>query len=246
MQRVLPRVTGFQIALTRMLLGALVIATPAIAQKAPQEITLGYNVTRSGVAIAVIEERFEAKDGAFHITSDSSAVGLLALFQPRPARFSSSGRVNEHGLRPERFEAGRGPDDLRRVAADFDWRQSRLTVQHDGREDTLPLPAGTQDRLSVMYQFMFIDFGKIAQLEVAMTNGRKLDRYHYIVTPGVEIDTTLGRIATVHLAKRREPGDSGNEVWLSPAHANLPVKMVVTESDGARYEQTITRLNMRL
>ena len=231
--------------LTRILLGALVIATPAIAQGVPREITLAYNVTRAGVSIAIIHERFEAGEGAFHITSHSNAVGLFALFQPRPARFSSSGRMGERGLQPERFEAGRGPDDPRRVAADFDWRHSRLTVRHDGREDTLSLPPGTQDRLSVMYQFMFIDFAKVRQLEFAMTNGRKLDRYHYSVTPGVEIDTALGRIATVHLVKRRDPGDSGTEVWLSPAHAHLPVKMLVTESDGARYEQAIMRLDLR-
>jgi hypothetical protein len=138
--------------LLRILLGALVIATPAIAQKVPQEIALSYNVTRGGVSIAVIQERFEAREGAFHITSESNAVGLFTLFQPRPARFSSSGRLTERGLQPERFEAGRGAADPRRIAADFDWRQSRLTVKHDAREDALPLPAGTQDRLSVMIE----------------------------------------------------------------------------------------------
>lgn len=234
-----------ELVLIRIVLGALVIATPAIAQKVPQEVTLSYNVTRGGVSVAVIHERFEAKEGAFRITSDSNAIGLLALFQPRPARFSSSGRVTERGLQPERFEAGRGADDTRRVEADFDWPQARLTVRHDGREDSLPLPAGTQDRLSVMYQFMFVPFGKIKHLEFAMTNGRKLDQYHYSVTPGVEIETALGRIATVHLVKRRDPGDSGTEVWLSPAHAHLPVKMLVIESDGARYEQAIKQLDLR-
>ena len=99
---------------------------PAIAQKVPHEIALAYNVTRGGVSIAVIQERFEAREGAFRI------------------------------------------------------------------------------------------------------------------------ETALGRIATVHLVKRREPGDSGAEVWLSPAHAHLPVKMLVIESDGARYEQAITRLDLRL
>jgi hypothetical protein len=227
------------------LLGALVLGGPALARKPPQEVTASYNVKRGGVSIAVVEERFEATEREFNIASETSAVGLFVLIQPKPARFTSIGRIIERGLQPRRFEAARGPDDPRRVSADFDWAQSRLTFRHDGREQSVALPAGAQDRLSVMYQFMFMDFEKIRQIEVAMTNGRKFDRYFYSVTPGVEIDTDLGRLSTVHLTRRREPGETQTEIWLSPAHANLAVKMVVVEDDGARYEQTVTRLDIR-
>ena len=61
-----------------------------------------------------------------------------------------------------------------------------------------------------------------------------------------EIETSLGRLTTMHLAKLHDPGETETEVWLSPAHSHLPVKMRVIESDGARYEQTITRLEVRL
>lgn len=229
----------------RILLGLLLVAMPAMAQKPPREVALSYNVKRGDLPIAIIEERFEAGEREFHISSETRAVGLFALIQPKAARFSSSGRVTERGLQPQRFEAGRGEDDPRRVAADFDWAQSRLTIRHDGREDTFPLPAGTQDRLSVMYQFMFIDFEKLKDLAVPMTNGRKLGNYAYAVNRGVEIDTPLGRMATLHLTKRHDPGETRTELWLSPAHAHLPVRMLVIEEDGARYEQTVTRLDMR-
>ena len=229
-----------------VLLGTLLAATLAYAQKVPQEVTVSYSVKRGGASIAVIEERYEATEQGFHISSETSAVGLFVLIQPRPARFTSSGRIVERGLQPRRFEAGRGADDPRRVSADFDWTQSRLTFRHDGREDAVALPAGTQDRLSVMYQFMFIDFEKLRHLDIAMTNGRKFDKYHYTVTPGVEIDTALGRLPTLHLVRKSGPGETQTEIWLSPAHANLPVRMVVVEDDGARYEQAVTRLDMRL
>ena len=233
-------------AFSRLLLCALFVATPAIAQKPPQEIALSYSVKRGGVAIAVIDERFEAGAEGFQISSATSAVGLFVLIQPKAALFASSGHITERGLQPRRFEAGRGADDPRRVSADFEWGQSRLTIKHDGREEVLALPAGTQDRLSVMYQFMFIDVDKLQHLEIALTNGRRLSKYFYAVTPGVEIDTALGRLQTLHLIRRSDPGNPQTEIWLSPAHANLPVKMVVIEEDGARYEQTITRLDMRL
>ena len=78
-----------------------------------------------------------------------------------------------------------------------------------------------------------------------MTNGRKLDRYRYSVEPGVEIDTPLGRLETVHLEKQREPNESAAELWLSPKHRHLPVRMVVVEKNGSRYEQIATRLDIR-
>jgi hypothetical protein len=233
-------------AFTRVLLCALLVAMPAMAQKPPQEVAVSYSVKRGSVAIAIVEERFEAGEQGFRISSETSAVGLFVLIQPKAARFTSSGRITERGLQPRRFEAGRGTDDPRRVSADFDWAQSRLTIKHDGREQTLALPDGTQDRLSAMYQFMFIDLENRRHVEIAMTNGRKFDNYLYTVTPGVEIDTALGRLPTLHLIKRRDPGETQAEIWLSPAHANLPVRMLVIEEDGARYEQTVTRLDMRL
>jgi hypothetical protein len=78
-----------------------------------------------------------------------------------------------------------------------------------------------------------------------MTNGRKLDRYRYTVTPNVEIDTPLGRISTLHLVKQHRPDESATEVWLSPQHRFLPVKVMVQEEDGARYEQFVTRLEIQ-
>ena len=52
-------------------------------------------------------------------------------------------------------------------------------------------------------------------VEFPMTNGRKLDRYRYQVTPDVEIDTPIGRLKTLHLVKQREGNESAAEVWLA-------------------------------
>jgi hypothetical protein len=96
-----------------------------------------------------------------------------------------------------------------------------------------------------MYQFMFYDYAGRQHIEFPMTNGRKLDLYRYTVTPDVEIDTPLGRMSTLHLVKQREPGDSETEIWLAPEHRYLPVKMVIVEDDGVRYEQLVSRLEVQ-
>jgi hypothetical protein len=192
-----------------------------------------------------MNETFEANDGGYRIVSESHAVGLLALLERQPLRLTSSGRLTAAGLRPQLFEGKRGDADPRKVRADFDWQGKQLTIARDGRTDTLPLPPGTQDRLSAMYQFMFLVPHRSQELEFSMTNGRKLDQYRYTVHSGVEIETRLGRMSTVHLVKQHRPDESGTEIWLAPQHRYLPIKLLILEEDGSRYEQVLTKLEIK-
>lgn len=233
-----------------LLPAALLAPALAWAAAAPQpqsvsSVSANYNVYMNGGHIAVMNETYEAKAGEYRLVSESRAVGLLALFQRQPLVFTSAGKLTESGLQPLRFEGKRSEADPRRVRGEFDWQAGQLTIEHGGRAESLPLPRGAQDRLSIMYQFMFLAPEKARRMEIAMTNGRKLGHYQYTAQPGVEIETPLGRLATVHIVKQHRPDESGTEIWISPQHRFLPVKMLVIEEDGARYEQVITRLEIR-
>ena len=217
----------------------------AAATPAPQTISAGYDMFRNGMHIATMTETFEATDGGYRITRDSEAVGLLALFIREPLRIVSSGRLTASGLQPQFFEGKRSDADPRRARADFDWPAKQLTLTRDGRTETLNLPPATQDLLSSMYQFMFLDLETLRRFELSMTNGRKLDHYLYTINRGVEIDTPIGRMTTIHLVKQHRPDESGTEIWIAPQHRNLPVKMLIQEEDGARYEQVITKLEIK-
>jgi hypothetical protein len=223
---------------------ALALPCAAAVPPAPQSISASYDMYRNGGHIAVMSEQFEAKDGGYRIVSETQAIGLFRLFERVPLRFVSTGKLSTEGLQPAQFEGKRGDSDPRQVRGEFDWQTARLTLARDGKTDTLPLPPGTQDRLSVMYQFMFLAPDKRQRVEFSMTNGRKLDQYRYTVRPGVEIDTALGRIATLHLVKQHLPDETAVELWLAPQHRYLPVRMLVVEEDGTRYEQHITRLEV--
>jgi hypothetical protein len=216
----------------------------AAAAAVPKSISARYDVYMNGMHIAEMTESFESVNGEYRLVSESQAVGVLALFHRRPARFVSSGRLIPSGLQPQRFEGQRGDRESRRVRGEFDWAAGRLTIEHDGRTEHLPLAAGTQDRLSVMYQFMFLVPDGQRELSISMTNGRKLDRYLYAIRPGTEVDTPLGRLAAVHLVRQRRQNENATEVWLSPEHRHLPVKMTIVEEDGSRYEQVATRIEI--
>jgi len=212
---------------------------------APLSAAARYDVFRNGWRVAVVSETFEAKDGAYRIVSESRAVGLLALVEKHTLRFVSSGVLTPSGLRPQHFEGKRSDADSRQVRADFDWQTGQLTIVHDGRTETFALPAATQDRISSMYQFMFLSREGLQRLEFPMTNGRKLDNYVYTVQPGGDLDTRLGRMATLHLVKQHRADENGAEIWLAPQYRFLPVKLLIHEEDGTRYEQVITSLEFK-
>ena len=223
---------------------ATALACAAAPPPAPQSISASYNVYRNGLHVGTMNETFEARGDEYHIVSDTQAVGLLALFLRQPARFVSSGRLTPSGLQPLHFEGKRSDDDPRRVRGEFDWQAGQLTIEHGGQTEKLPLPQGAQDRLSIMYQLMFLAQEKQQRMEIAMTNGRKLGHYQYSTQPGIEIDTPLGRLTTLHVVRQHKPNENDTEVWLSPQHRFLPVKVVLDE-DGTRYEQIVTRLDIK-
>lgn len=226
-------------------LAVMLLCSSVAPAAAPRNASASYNVSLNGLPVAVINESFETRGNTYRIVSESNTVGAAALLRKQSATLTSSGLLLKAGLRPQRFEGQNKGKDTRHAAAQFDWTARRLTLNHDGKTETVALPPGAQDRISLMYQFMFLDFGKLKQIEVPMTNGRKLDRYRYSVTPDVEIDTPLGRIKTLHLVKQREPDQDSTEIWLSPQHRFFPVKVLIVETDGARYEQVLTKLDFK-
>jgi hypothetical protein len=225
--------------------GCALAAFATVVDAAPRSVRATYNGYMNGLPIGTISEHFESDGASYRIVSDTKPMGLAAFIQRRPLRFTSNGQLARDGLRPTQFAARRSAGENPQVSADFDWPQKQLVLRHNGKTESFALPAGTQDRLSVMYQFMFLPPERIRQLEFPMTNGRKLDRYRYRATEDVEIDTGLGRVKTVHLVKQREPGDTVTEVWISPQHQNLPVKMLIVEKNDMRFEQVIQSIDVR-
>lgn len=227
-----------------LLLACALLRTASADATVPRTIEADYNVSLRGVPVAVMQEKFEVRDETYRIVSETRAIGLFALAQRRPGIVTSTGAVQHSGLRPKTFDGARGTRDARRVHAEFDWTAGELVLTHDGRSETVDLPANTQDRLSVMYQFLFLAPEQLKNLSFPMTNGRKVDQYRYAVGPDTSIDTPLGRMAAIHLVKHHAADESAAEIWLARDRHLIPLKMRIVEEDGDRYEQVITRLEI--
>jgi hypothetical protein len=225
-------------------LAGLLLASTAAAAATPARVSASYDVLRNGAKVGVVTESFEQRNGTYRIRSESRATGIASLFARGTIVVTSEGIVAEGGLRPRRFEHARGTDAANTVVAELDWSARQITLRHGGAVETAALERNLQDRLSAMYQFMFLPLARTSEVHLVVTNGSKVERYRYDVRHGVAIETPLARMPGIHLVKQRTPEDNGTEIWLAPAHHQLPARVLITESNGDRLEQVLTRLEV--
>lgn len=213
-----------------------------VAQAAPLQVNAAYTLTRKGQQIGTVGETFRRSDGRYQLESVTTATGIYALFAKGKIRLVSSGEASDKGLRPLHFEHHRGSDPAKLIQADFDWEKMSLTFRFDSKTEAAPLQPGTQDRISLLYQFMFAPPAQ-KDIRLFMTTGKKLNPYHYKLVGTEKITTPAGQFQAIHLIKQRTADEDGTEIWLAKSRQYFPVRIVIEEREGGKLEQNLTSLN---
>ena len=226
------------------------IALPAMAgvttpPTIPSRITAEYDVYKDSIKGATIVETFTYSNGSYRIESVSKAAGIISLLKPETITVVSRGKLTAQGLQPQSYTLARKLDTDRNVRAALDWDKQRVTLHDSNGERTQPLPADTQDRLSAMYQFMFLPLQKASTLDFHMTNGNKVDIYNYLLTSGPSVTVPLGTFKTTYAASVSKSGETRTEIWLATERLNFPCKMVITNPDGGKLTQVLTRFDVK-
>ena len=226
---------------------ALLALATAFAAHAeiPAHIDAQYQITTAGMKIAQVVESFSRDGPRYSIQSVTRAEGALKMFLDETVTFHSEGTVGPAGLRPERFTHRQAREPKHDIDATFDWSRSLLVSTFGGKTKEVPLPAETQDRLSLMYQFMNLTPGA-APIAIAMSNGRKVETYHYRFVEEARITTPAGTFETLHYARVNDnPKESRADVWLARDRFNYPVRVVFDDPRGLKLEQSLVSLQVR-
>ena len=221
---------------------ALLAATPPPSLPITH-VDAQYDVFKDDIKIGVVTETFTHTQDGYHIESVSKAVGLLALFKAEVIRVISEGTVTKTGLRPITFVQERKLDTDRNTRADFNWQTNLVTLTDHTGKRTLPLLNGTQDRVSALYQFMFMPLQNTTELNFNMTDGRKVKEYNYRITPDQNVTTPLGSFKSLYIASLVRANENRHEIWLATEHFNFPYKITITEPDGSKLIQALTHVN---
>lgn len=210
----------------------------------PSHIEAHYEVYKGGIRIVTMTETFTRTGNHYALESVSKAVGLLAFFKPETIRVTSSGTITSHGLRPEHYASVRKLDSDRNTRASFNWRKHQVTLSYHGGVHTEPLAAGTQDRLSAMYQMMFLPLQDMRVWKLLMyNNGTRIDDYTYHITPKATVSVPFAKSPAIYLATTPEKDGKQTEIWVD-ATRHFPYKLVVTGHGGGKFTQVLTSLKI--
>lgn len=215
----------------------LMLSTATLAAQ-PDHIEARYDVLMSGLKVGEMLENYTRTDDHYLLTSITTPLGLMAVLKPGQKILNSQGLIDTQGLHPLNFE-----DKTKDSRAAFDWPAKQLTLTHQALHLQLALPEGTQDRLSAMYQFMFVALDSLTQINFAMTNGNKLDNYHYAINTPEPLTTPAGKFEVWHLDSQSKTGENRTEIWLETRH-HLPCKMVITDASGEQITQVLSGLKI--
>ena len=222
-----------------ILFGLLSVLAIHFAYAAPKTVTLEYELERDGKLFANITEQFSQEGNQYAIHSVTQGIGIYALLGKRELK--SNGLVTKQGLKPLHFESLQSVNAKRTLINDFDWENQRLNMQVKGREQVLALQDGTQDLLSIMYQFMFRPPTQ-PLFAMPLTTGKKLSVTDYAVVTHVQVQKTkAGSFNIVTLTERNT--DEPKIIYLAKDHYHLPIKVVMYD-DGAKFEQTLIKLTL--
>lgn len=230
--------------LTRLLI-LIALCCPAagvLAAEIPTEVRAVYKVYRGGLLIGHDEERFERRGDRYKIVSETHADGIASWFLRGPFLMVSEGRIVGDELQPLSYSSSRG-DPARTLSARFDWEHNQIESTRRDKKEFFDLPAGTQDRLSVMYQFMLrAPVGD--SVTVWMSQGKRSESYRYVKQDETTVHAAVGDFAAVHFAREARAGESKAQLWLAKERFFLPVRIVFEDRNG-KFEQQLVDLTIR-
>lgn len=197
--------------------------THGLPRRGQISYTLFYGEERQSIGSVV--QSWEAEADSYLLASVAETTGIVELLWPHRLRYVSRGRITRHGMEPESFQASRTRRGRNEVAeARFDWAAGSLSYGHTQNQRSAPLPAGAQDVVSFIFQFVLAPPAP-GRYRVPITTGSRFDVYEIDVSPEERIQTPLGMLRALPVRQLPRPGEASIEIWLAADYRYLPVRI---------------------
>lgn len=199
----------------------------AAARSLPRRgrITFSLLYGDEGTFVGEAVQSWEVEADSYKLASEAHTAGFVELFRPQRLRYMSQGKVTPAGLQPESFLISRTRRGRTEAAvARFDWSAGSLTYGYAREQKQAALPAGTQDLMSFVYQYVIAPPAP-GRYRVPITTGAGLEVYEVDVAPEQDLVTPVGTVRALPVRQVARPGEESVEVWLAADYRYLPVRV---------------------
>ena len=191
----------------------------------PSRISIAYKMS-SSISDGVADYNWKRDGDKFEIDSSMQATGFIVGNLIGVLHQVSRGVITPSGLQTSDFQIRRGesvPD-----TAEFMRTSNELKLTRAGQARVVPLPPLLQDMQSFLFQ-LALDAPKLRrtedQIDIVVTNARKIYRHRFTRVGSVDIQTRSGPVPTIHLRSDASDPEDAYEVWLATENYHLPVKI---------------------
>ncbi len=224
----------------------LLVIAPSLAASAPDKpipsrVEVKYTMSIAGIPIGAGLAVFQHDGKTYSVVSESRTIGIAAIYRLHIRR-EARGNVTAKGLRPLSFVETRNGQFTR--AASFDWAGGQVQLTDGDKKQTVQLPPNTWDTVSLAFTFAF-SLPDEKELQLYMTDGRRVTEYKYSVLGREKLATPLGELDPVHVKKIQEKGDKrALDAWLAISQHFLLARVRATEKNGTVFDGMIESVNL--
>ena len=223
----------------------------ATALRAPTPYEATYQARARGMRTDAYRYLRATDDEIFEVSHGLSVsiLGANLITVQETSQF----RWADHGAMPLWYTFDQSGVRRRHEHVTFDWSSDRATVETDSGEYETAIHAGVLDNLSFSAQMSAELYSRgepgaqplaVDQvLTFQIIDGDEVDVHDYRIVSYETIETLVGELDTVRLARVREPDSSrSTEIWLASDHEFVLARLVQIESSGSRTELLLKSL----
>jgi hypothetical protein len=204
------------------------------ADRLPGFFEVTYTLHSKGTQFAEMNRSFtHAGNGKYIFRSVTHATGFFSLFRKDNIIEESQWSVNEPQLRPLHYTYQHtGGKKDRYVDIVFDWDNNKITNKVGDSIWYMQLQPEILDKL--LYQLAImrdLERGKSPQ-SYTIADGGKIKSYQFELLGGETIQTPIGDLQTVKLARYKPNSQRKTIFWCAVTLNHLPIKVENTEKDG--------------
>lgn len=210
-------------------------ATPAPAAEMPKTFNNEYTTRAYGITITVTHRLSDLDNGGqrLHFLAKS---WVASIEEKTDFRWSDQGEVEPQHYIYKRRGLGRNRD----AELTFDWDQGSVTNNVENHSWKMDVYQNVQDKLSYQVQLQKDLLAGKDHLSYQIADGGELKTYRFEVVGEEVLDTPLGKVNTIKVARSRDDSDRVTNAWLAKDWNYLLVRLQQKE-DGDSHSISITK-----